>query len=449
MQHFPYIKIYWRGMAPLPSGAMHGLKRRQVVRKRFLLSPVIYESQKCLYNTGPVMKIILAVNAIKPPLTGIGRYTWELANRVPGIQGVESVRFFFAGRWVNDVRSLLDQPPPKFAVRQRLLRSPVAVATYRLLSPLLLRHRLRLFSDHLYHGPNFYLPPCAGPAIATIHDLSIFRFPQFHPPERVNFMQSEIQTALDRAHFLITDSEFIRQEIIEFFGWPQNKIRAVPLGVDEAYCPRGVDETAGVLGKFGLAYGGYALCVATIEPRKNIEALLLAYEALPLALRNRYPLVLVGGYGWRSEAIHHRIDRGQQQGWLRYLGYVSEADLPQLFSSARGFVYPSLYEGFGLPVLEAMASGLPVLISNHASLPEVTSGAALIMEAEDIQAMTESIRVLLEDDRWRGEASRRSLEVASRYSWDTTARETADVYCAVNSGAFGGEATPLLKSRKA
>ncbi len=252
-------------------------------------------------------------------------------------------------------------------------------------------------------------------------------------------MQREIQITLDRANYLITDSEFIRQEITEFFGWPKNKIRAVPLGVAEAYRPRGVAETAGALEKFGLAFGSYALCVATIEPRKNIEALLSAYEALPRAQRNHYPLVLAGGYGWRSEAIHRRIEQGQRQGWLRYLGYVSEADLPLLFSGARGFVYPSLYEGFGLPVLEAMASGLPVLISNRASLPEVASGAALIVEAEDIQAMTESIRVLLEDEGWRSEASRRSLEVASRYSWDATARETVAVYRAVHNDAFSGE----------
>ena len=391
----------------------------------------------CRQSKMAKMNIILAVNAIKPPLTGIGRYTWELANRVPGMVDVSSVRFFFGGRWLNNVHSLLKQSPSKLAVQQRLSRSRVAVAAYRLLSPLLLRQRLRPFADHVYHGPNFYLPPCAGPAIATIHDLSVFRYPQFHPPERVDFMQREIRLALSRASFLITDSEFVRQEVIEFFDWPEDKIRAIHLGVGEEYHPRGQAETAGVLQQYDLPYGGYALCVATIEPRKNIEALLSAYEALPLPLRNRYPLVLVGGYGWRSEAIHRRIDQGRQQGWLRYLGYVSEADLPQLFSSARGFVYPSLYEGFGLPVLEAMASGLPVLISNRSSLPEVASGAALIVEAEDVQAMTESIRVLLEDDPWRGEASRRSVEVASRYSWDTTARETVEVYRAVNNDAFG------------
>ena len=255
----------------------------------------------CRQSKMAKMNIILAVNAIKPPLTGIGRYTWELANRVPGMVDVSSVRFFFGGRWLNNVHSLLKQSPSRLAVRQRLLRSRVAVAAYRLLSPLLLRQRLRPFADHVYHGPNFYLPPCAGPAIATFHDLSVFRYPQFHPPERVDFMQREIRLALSRASFLITDSEFVRQEVIEFFDWPEDKIRAIHLGVGEEYHPRGQAETAGVLQQYDLPYGGYALCVATIEPRKNIEALLSAYEALPLPLRNRYPLVLVGGYGWRSE----------------------------------------------------------------------------------------------------------------------------------------------------
>jgi len=383
------------------------------------------------------MKIILAVNAIKPPLTGIGRYVWELANRIPVMPGVESVRFFADGRWVNDVNTLLDQSSAKLAIRQRLLRNPVAVAAYRFFSPILLRQRLRPFSDHLYHGPNFYLPPFSGPTIATIHDLSIFRCPQFHPPERVDFMRREISLALERANYLITDSEFIRQEIIEFFSWPEDQVRAVPLGVAEEYCPRTKEEAMGVLGKFGLKFGAYALCVATIEPRKNIGALLSAYEALPQALRNRYPLVLAGGKGWRSESIHRHIEQGQRQGWLHYLGYVPEADLPILFSGARGFVYPSLYEGFGLPVLEAMASGLPVLISNRASLPEVASGAALIIEAEDVHAMTENIRVLLEDDQWRSVAAERSLEVAARFSWEVMARKTVEVYHAVNSQTFG------------
>jgi alpha-1,3-rhamnosyl/mannosyltransferase len=374
------------------------------------------------------MKVILAVDAINPPLTGIGRYTWELANRIPAMPGVDSTLFFSRGRWVSEVGRLLEQPPARLAAKRHLVRSRLARFAYRLLSPSLLRHRLRAFPDHLFHGPNFYLPPCSGPAIATIHDLSIFRFPQFHPSERVGFMHREIPMSLKRASFLITDSEFVRQEIIEFFGWPADKVRVVPLGVPEEFRPRGVEDTAAVLAKFGLVYGCYALCVATIEPRKNIETLLSAYEALPHALRNRYPLVLAGGRGWRSESIHTRIEQGERQGWLRYLGYVSEVELPLLYAGGRGFVYPSLYEGFGLPVLEAMASGVPVLSSNRSSLPEVASGATLLVEPEDVQAMTEGIRVLLEDEEWRSAAARRALAAAAQYSWENTARNTVAVY---------------------
>jgi glycosyltransferase involved in cell wall biosynthesis len=374
------------------------------------------------------MKVILAVDAINPPLTGIGRYTWELANRIPVMPGVHSTLFFSRGRWVSEVGALLEQSPINLALKQWLVRGRLVRSAYRWLSPPLLRRRLRAFSDHLFHGTNFYLPPCSGPAIATIHDLSILRFPQFHPPGRVDFMRREIPVSLNRASFLITDSEFVRQEVIEFFGWPEDRVRAVPLGAPEEFRPRGVEETAAVLAKFGLVYGGYALCVATIEPRKNIEALLSAYEALPQALRNRYSLVLAGDRGWRSESVHRHIEQGQRQGWLHYLGYVSEVELPRLYSGARGFVFPSLYEGFGLPVLEAMASGLPVLCSNCPSLQEVASGATLLVEPEDVRAMTEGIRVLLEDDEWRSAAAKRALAAAALYSWENTARNTVEVY---------------------
>jgi alpha-1,3-rhamnosyl/mannosyltransferase len=374
------------------------------------------------------MKVVLSVDAVRPTLTGIGRYTWELARRMPGVPGLQSVRLFSQGRWVANVDSLLEQSATKLALRQRLLRSPAAVATYRWLAPRLIQRRLRAFSDHVFHGTNFYLPPHDGPSVATFHDLSMFRFPQFHPPERVKFMHREIPLTLKRASFLISDSEFIRQEIIDYFGWPAEKIRAVPLGVSDEYCPRNPEEVDGVLQQYQLHYGQYALFVSTIEPRKNIETLLRAYERLPHLVRNAYPLVLAGGYGWQSEAIHARIERGVQQGWLRYLGFVPEATLPCLFSGARAFVYPSLYEGFGLPVIEAMASGLPVLISNRSSLPEVAQGAALVVEPEDIVGMTSSIRILLEDTAWRATARHRSLSTAAQYQWSVTAQMTADLY---------------------
>ncbi|WNV06101.1 glycosyltransferase family 1 protein [Candidatus Methylospira mobilis] len=390
------------------------------------------------------MKVILAVNAIKPPLTGIGRYNWELATRIPSIPGVEDVRFLRGGRgqWVKDIDALLRGSAIKIAARRSLLRSSTVVASYRILTTILLRQRLRPYADYIFHGPNFYLPQCSGPAIATIHDLSIFRYPQFHPPERVAFMEKEVAVSLERANFLITDSEFVRQEVIEFFGWPEHKVCSVPLGVTEDFHPRNREQTAEVMGRFGLEYGGYTFCVATIEPRKNIAALLSAYGELPEALRKRYPLVLAGDKGWLSKPIHRSIEQAQSEGWLRYLGFVPESDLPAIFSGARGFAYPSLYEGFGLPVLEAMASGIPALISNRSSLPEVAADAALIVEANDIREISDNLRILLEDEQWRNVAVKKSLEVASRYSWQSTAQKTVDVYRMVADGNFalGGSA---------
>ena len=374
------------------------------------------------------VKVILSIDGIKPPLTGIGRYAWELANRIPTLPGIELVRFFAGGNWVGDAQSRMNQLPAKLAAQRRLLRNGLVMAAYRKISPLLLRRRLRRFGDHLYHGSSFYLPPFSGPAIATFHDLSVYRYPDCHPPERVAFMTKEIPVALRRASFLIADSEYVRREVIEFFGWPAARIAAVPLGVSDEYYPRGVESTSAVLGKYGVQHGGYALCVATIEPRKNIGALLRAYQSLPISLRAQYPLVLAGDRGWRSESLHDEIGEAQAQGWLRYLGYVGQADLPVLFAGARGFVFPSLYEGFGLPLLEAMASGLPVLTSANSTLEEVAAGAALLVNPEDDDAIAVGIQRLLEDDAWRLAAGARSLAVAAQYSWDKTARRTVQIY---------------------
>lgn len=374
------------------------------------------------------IRLVLSVDAIKQPLTGIGRYTWELAKRLSLHPDIQEARFFSRGRWVGDVAALLSTWPATEASRRLISCSRIARAAYRVLSPYIIDHQLRDLDEFVYHSPNYLLPSFPGKSIATFHDLSIYRYPQFHPPERVNFMRREIPVALKRADHLITDSEYTRREIIEYFQWPHDKVTVVPLGVGEEYRPRSLIETAEVLAKYELSHGEYALCVSTIEPRKNIDGLLSAYKKLPESLRRRFPLVLAGDRGWKSDEIHVRIERAQREGWLRYLGYVAEGDLPFLFSGAYGFVFPPLYEGFGLPVLEAMASGVPVVCSNNSSLPEVAGGAALLVEPGDVEALAESLRVLLENETWRKMAAARSLESAGRFSWDKMAHDMVSVY---------------------
>jgi alpha-1,3-rhamnosyl/mannosyltransferase len=226
------------------------------------------------------------------------------------------------GRWILDPAELLAQPDAgrrtvrmlfrTLAVRRRLARSPLAVRAYSRVSPLLYWYRLRHHRDYLFHSPNYFLPPFPGPAVATFHDLSVFRYPQFHPPARVELMRREIPKTLRRAAYLITDSEAIRREVIEFFSWPAERVTAVPLGVDAAFRPRAEAEVLPVVGRYGLTPGAYSLCVATIEPRKNIDNLLEAYARLPVTLRDRYPLVLAGVVFFfyalsRAESRLHRL----------------------------------------------------------------------------------------------------------------------------------------------
>jgi alpha-1,3-rhamnosyl/mannosyltransferase len=198
--------------------------------------------------------------------------------------------------------------------------------------------------------------------------------------------------------------------------------------------PRGADELRGALSRHGLEVGGYSLFVGTIEPRKNIETLLDAYSRLPIELRKRWPLVLTGYHGWRSESIHQRLDSAKREGWAYYLGFVPSEDLPLLFAGARLFTFPSLYEGFGLPVLEAMSSGVPVVCSNNSSLPEVAGDAALMCEAQDTETLTELIQRGLEDEAWRASAVEQGLLHAARFSWERCASETLQVYKTVVEG---------------
>lgn len=241
-------------------------------------------------------------------------------------------------------------------------------------------------------------------------------------------MRKEIALTLKRADMLITDSEYTRREVAEYFGWPIEKIRAVPLACSGDFRPRSLPEIAPVLKRYDLNAEGYSLFVGTIEPRKNLGALLDAYGMLPLPVRRKWPLVLIGYHGWQNAELHARIQVATTEGWVRYLGFVEANELPLFYAGARLFVFPSLYEGFGLPVLEAMASGVPVVCSNSSSLPEVAGDAAAMCNPDDIDGLRGMIARGLEDESWRGEARQKGLVHAASFSWRRCAEETVEVY---------------------
>lgn len=380
------------------------------------------------------MKVILNTESVRFPLTGIGRYTYELAKALQKQEALASLRFFAAGQFVSLPEEADCNAAPMLArgklanLKAVLQKSSMFMEVYRNLAEVVRSNGLKGHQGCIYHGPNFFLPQFDGPSVATFHDLSPFTWAHCHEPAKVRYMQKELHKTLKRADRLITDSEYTRQELAAYFNYPLERIDAVPLACADVFRPRTQEEVRAVLQRLGLDYQGYTLFVGTIEPRKNITTLLDAYEQLPLALRKRWPLVLTGYKGWASEHIHARIRAAQQQGWARYLGYLPAEDLPLLYAGARLFAFPSHYEGFGLPVLEALSSGIPVLCSNSSSLPEVAGGAALLHQPEDVGGLLTQLSKGLEDCTWRQQAVARGLEHAQRFTWQRCADQTMAVY---------------------
>lgn len=376
------------------------------------------------------LKVILSVEPVRFPLTGIGRYTYELARQLLKSRRFESIKLFSGFRYCQDLPTpeQYGQASTVHGLKHLVQSSSVMMELYRVLMPALRAQALKCDADHLYHGPNFFIPPFPGRSVATFHDLSPFTWSHCHPAKRIRYLQKELRFTLDRADALITDSEFTRQELADFSAWPLEKIHAVPLACSTAFHPRTESELQAPLSRYHLQPGGYSLFVGTIEPRKNVDGLIDAYRHLPVSLRHRWPLVLVGYSGWQSEATHKKIEIAEREGWLRYLGFVDGEDLPLLVAGTRLFVFPSLYEGFGLPILEALRSGVPVICSNSSSLPEVAGPGALMCEPTDIETLAWNIQRGLEDDLWRQGASEMGLAHSAGFSWERCARETIQVY---------------------
>lgn len=367
------------------------------------------------------MRVVLSVEALDPQLTGIGRYVWELVQRLPTQPGIEALRCERNGRWIADPARLLQDPLyPRYPKPVRWLRRrTTALREWRDASVL---------RRSVCHGPNFFLPDLAETGVVTVHDLSVFRYPETHPAERLAFFERHFASTLRRAAHIITVSDTVRREVIDYTGFDPARVSTVYQGVSPHFHPRTDAEIRAPLDAFGLEPGGYALCVSTIEPRKRIAQLVQAWRMLPAAVRARWPLVLAGASGWLSDAILADIAAGEREGWLRYIRYVDEAALPALYAGARLFVYPSAYEGFGLPPIEAMASGVPAVVADASCLPEVTGGAAMLVSPEDVGGFGRQLERGLTDETWRSAARKNGLAVAAGYSWNRCATETVQIY---------------------
>ncbi|WP_322042795.1 glycosyltransferase family 1 protein [Paraburkholderia sp. J67] len=364
------------------------------------------------------MKVALAIDALAPPLTGIGRYTWELAQRMYCSTQFDDVCFYANGISYKDPSSKLNEGKHS----ARLLPG-------RAISNWWGRKQARAcMRSHLFHSPNYLLPKGVESGVITVHDLSVFRFAQSHPKARVEQFEQQFNSTLARSRHIITDSEAIRSEVASYFNWPIERITSVPLGVSPTFRQHDAAELLPALASLSLRAGHYALCISTLEPRKRIDRLIDAYAALPAPLRYQFPLVIAGASGWLSEGIMARIHALSPQGWIRYIGFVDEARLPALYAGARAFFFPSIYEGFGLPAIEAMASGVPTLTTGNSVMSEVCDDAAWLTNPDDHDALRNDIERVLTDDEWRARAVKKGFARAALYHWDTCFARTLDVY---------------------
>lgn len=378
------------------------------------------------------MKVILNIDPIKYPLTGIARYTYELAQALQS-SSIDELLFMRGNSLMLKLPEPQAQSEFSYGLKSRLAQSSLLRKLYHQTKRFQQSRVLKNYENNIYHGPNFYLPQFNGPSVVTIHDLSPFLWSHCHPPERIKYMQKQIEFSVKKASAIITDSEYVRAEIIEHFDLNPSKVHTTLLGCGQEFCPYPEKSLNPILKKRGLNYKGYSLFTGTIEPRKNLLRLLDAYKQLPISLKTQYPLVVTGFKGWQSEKIHRALSKAQEQGWAHYLGYLPAEELPFVMSGAQLFIFPSLYEGFGLPVLEAMSSGTPVVCSNAASLPEVGGMAPLYHHPEDTEQLRTNIEKGLEDNNWRERAVELGFQQADKLTWHKCANDTIEVYKSLQS----------------
>jgi len=289
--------------------------------------------------------------------------------------------------------------------------------------------------ETLIHEPDvLFIPAHVLPvfhprrSIVTVHDLGYLHYPEAHTSHARRYLDWSTRWNAHRATAVLADSEATRSDLIRFYDAAPQKIHVVYLGRD-ARLNRVTDLSRldEIRARYGLV-GRYLLYVGTLQPRKNLERVVQAFERIcGLPDLADLQLVLAGKQGWLYETLFRQVAHAGLQGRVIFPGYVADADLGALLSGAEAFVFPSLYEGFGIPVLEAGGCGVPVITSNTSSLPEVAGDAALLVDPLDVDAIADAMYRLVTDASLRAELARRGLENVKRFSWEKCARETLAV----------------------
>jgi glycosyltransferase involved in cell wall biosynthesis len=350
--------------------------------------------------------------------SGIGHYTLELARALAALEPAHEFEIVSPGPFPSPETSAPNLHFTDAHARglERRYWWPIGLPLY-----------CRRAAFALFHGTNFDLPYWTrSPTVLTIHDLSLLLFPETHEKHLVRRARRVMPLMVRKATAIITPSETVKREVCEHLGVSEDKVFAIPEAARACFYPATLYETEPVRQRLGIE-PEFILFVGTVEPRKNLLTLARAFERIAKT-HARLQLVIAGQKGWLSDDLMAYLKKSAIHDRVLFTGHLSDDDLRVLYSSCRVFVYPSLYEGFGLPLLEAMACGAPVVTSNVGSIVETVGNAARLISPTDPDDLAQAITALLDDTREREHLSASGIEHAKNFSWARTAAATWKVY---------------------
>ena len=375
------------------------------------------------------MSLIININSLhQPPITGIGRYTAEILKcllKDNDIQAFDHLKIYTPQQLEEKLRHLDDLSEARLKaeevgswLRSTLKKVPYARKLNRYRQQRNLSSILQKYEDSIYWEPNYILQPFDGQSVASVHDLSYIKYPQFHTTKTRRWLEDNLEKTICKADALLTLSEFSKQEIIQQFSVVENKIKIVAPAVAEEFKTTISTETAKKLKQKYQLPEKYILSVCTLEPRKNLKTLIRAYSQLPKKLKHNYPLVLVGSKGWGdTESIIQQMVKSNE---IILLGYIAQQDIPNIYKASTLFIYISLYEGYGMPVAEAMASGTAVITSKESAMSEISTAAKQVNPLDE-QEVTEAMQEYLEDEHVRKQAADKGRLKMQASSWQNSA----------------------------
>jgi glycosyltransferase involved in cell wall biosynthesis len=367
------------------------------------------------------VRIGIDATALPQQRTGVANYVFGLVRGLAAVDGDNSYVVFAKPHHIAELG--VDRPnfrfqPVEFPARGlRLAWEQVGLP----------RH-VRAERLDVLHSPHYTMPlRHAARSVVTFCDMTFVLQPEVHQPVKRMFFPAMMRWSARHADRLITISESTRDDLLRLWDVDPERTTAVPLAAGPEYRPVSADAAAAACGRHGLRPGGYILYVGVLEPRKNVDRLVAAFGQAGARLGG-LDLVIAGRRGWMYDEIFAQVQALGLEDRVRFTGYVAQEDLPGLYGGARLFAYPSRYEGFGLPVLEAMRCGVPVVTTNVSSMPEVAGDACLLVSPDDVLGLADAMARLVEQPALAAELGRRGQERAAAFTWERCARETRAVY---------------------